>query len=280
MTVESAPPSGARGKRPRDVARLRVAELFLLDPESELLLQALTHKSYAHEVSGARDNQRLEFLGDSVLGFLVSDALSRRFPTAQEGKLTRTRAQVVSTEALADFAQKNSIFEAIRFGKGAAEGSGTQSSKVLADAVEALIAASYLERGIDTARQICERLVEAALAGAETGARDPKSELQERVQAVGLGAPTYRVVERRGPAHETEFLVEVVVAGQALGQGKGRSRRAAEVEAAITALREEAYVALAQSAAAQPAEAQPAAVQAAAVQAAGVELSEPSLGEP
>lgn len=214
-------------------ARARVAALFGLDPESARFLEALTHPSYAHEVAGAVDNQRLEFLGDAILGLCVSVELVERFPDAQEGQLTRTRAQVVSTEALSEFARDQRIAEAIRFGRGAEQGNLHGSSKVLADAVEALIAACYLEGGMDAARRVCQ---EVLLAGLRSSSRDAKSELQERVQALRLAPPTYRVVQRLGPAHETEFVVEVVAKGVVLATGRGRSRRAAETAAARAAL--------------------------------------------
>lgn len=216
-------------------ARARVAALFGLDPESLRFLEALTHPSYAHEVAGAVDNQRLEFLGDAILGLCVSADLIERFPDAQEGQLTRTRAQIVSTEALSEFAREKRIAEAIRFGRGAEQGNLHGSAKVLADAVEALIAASYLECGMEAAQRICEEVLLAGLSGASTS-RDAKSELQERVQALRLAPPTYRVVERLGPAHETEFVVEVVARGTVLASGRGRSRRAAETAAARAAL--------------------------------------------
>jgi len=218
-----------------EAARARVAALFGLDVASERFLEALTHPSFSHEVLGASDNQRLEFLGDAVLGLCVSDALIARYPDAQEGQLTRTRAQVVSTEALSEFARERRIAEAIRFGRGAEQGNLHASAKVLADAVEALIAASYLEHGLEAARSICEQVLESGLRAAGPS-RDAKSELQERVQALRLAPPTYRVVERLGPAHETEFVVEVVVRGVALASGRGRSRRAAEAAAARAAL--------------------------------------------
>jgi len=227
-----------RSEGARDDAGLapeRIAALFGLDVASPRFIEALTHPSFAHEVSGVKDNQRLEFLGDAVLGLCVSDELSARYPEAQEGQLTRTRAQVVSTEALAEFARERRVFEAIRFGRGAEQGNLHESAKVLADAVEALIAACYLERGMDAARRICAEVLEAGLRAAGNG-RDSKSELQERVQALRIAPPTYRVVERLGPAHETEFVVEVIARGVVLGQGRGRSRRAAETAAARAAL--------------------------------------------
>lgn len=216
-------------------ARARIAALFGLDPESARFLEALTHPSYAHEVPGAVDNQRLEFLGDAILGLCVSVELVARFPDAQEGQLTRTRAQVVSTEALSEFARDQRLAEAIRFGRGAEQGNLHGSSKVLADAVEALIAACYLECGMDAAQRVCQEVLLAGLRGASSS-RDAKSELQERVQALRLAPPTYRVVQRLGPAHETEFVVEVVAKGVVLATGRGRSRRAAETAAARAAL--------------------------------------------
>src|SRR5690606_16121744 len=114
----------------------------------------------------------------------VSDALLRRFGEAQEGQLTRTRAQIVSTQALSDFARSMALSEAMRFGKGAEQTDLRESSKILADAVEALIAACYLESGIAVARRVCERIIDAGLDPGRAGARDPKSELQEKVQAL------------------------------------------------------------------------------------------------
>jgi len=252
VTSEASPPAEGQDEALDAAvqARVRVAKLFGLDPGSERFLEALTHPSFAHEVAGAVDNQRLEFLGDAVLGLCVSDELTGRYPDAQEGQLTRTRAQVVSTEALSEFARERRIAEAIRFGRGAEQGNLHESPKVLADAVEALIAASYLELGMDAARRICAEVLESGLRAA-AGGRDAKSELQERVQALRIAPPTYRVVERLGPAHETEFVVEVVARGVVLGSGRGRSRRAAETAAARVALDEGSWRGLAGEAAEQ-----------------------------
>ncbi len=217
-----------------------VAVVFGISPESPRLVEALTHPSFSHEVEGAEHNQRLEFLGDSVLNFLVSEVLFAREADAQEGQLTRLRASIVSTEALAEFGREVGVVEALRLGRGGAFGPAGLSPKVIADAVEALIAAVYLDQGLDSARSVVARLFEAALARSSVhGSRDPKSELQERVQAAGLPAPTYRVVERRGPAHDTTFIVEVLIDGQARASGLGRSRRAAEAAAASAALAED-----------------------------------------
>lgn len=214
-----------------------VAERFGLVPESPHLMQALTHPSYANERRDSSDNQRLEFLGDAVLGFCVSDLIYRRFPHADEGTLTRLRAQLVNAEALADWARRTAVPEVLRLGRGAGASGLRQSTNVLADAVEALIAACFLDSGLEQARTVCERIVESRLQAFErVGARDPKSELQERLQAKGELPPVYALLESGGPAHEKWFRVEVRVGEQVLGEGVGRSKRAAERAAAEAAL--------------------------------------------
>ena len=222
-----------------DVEARRVAELFFLAANSPRFLAAVTHPSFAHEEKGAQDNQRLEFLGDAILDFLVSDRLYAQFPEWDEGQLTRTRAQVVSTPALARFGREHQVAAALRFGKGAGQSSLDESENVLADAVEALLAATYLDNGFVQAKQVSDRLIDFGLACvSEAGARDAKSQLQEGGQAIGLKAPTYRVLRADGPAHETVFEVEVSVQGQPLAAGIGRSKRVAERDAARKALDE------------------------------------------
>jgi ribonuclease-3 len=214
-----------------------IAELFGLASEGPLFEQALTHPSFAHETPEAAHNQRLEFLGDAILDFVVSQELYQRFPEAAEGKLTRTRAQLVNTAALSRFARHHGFSHVLRFGKGGAQGGLSDSDNVLADAVEALIAASYLEGGLEATRRACLEVMEFGLESLqEAGARDPKSELQEKVQARGKKAPNYRVVCSTGPAHEVEFEVEVCVEAQRLATGSGRSKRLAERRAAEVAL--------------------------------------------
>ncbi len=203
---------------------------------------ALTHPSYANERGERADNQRLEFLGDAVLEFCASEALYRRFPEADEGTLTRMRAQLVNAEALAAFAREVSLQGAVRLGRGALAAGLQNSTNVVADAVEALIAAAYLDAGLPAARAACERIVDFGLARQQrAGARDAKSDLQERVQALGAAAPTYRVVQSGGPAHARWFEVEVVLAGRAIGMGRGRSKRLAEQRAASQALEQRSY---------------------------------------
>ena len=151
--------------------------------------EALTHPSFANE-SSAADNQRLEFLGDAVLGLCVSELLSRSQPDADEGALTRMRSALVNAEALARWARAESIGEALALGKGARSGSEREQANVLADAVEALVASVYDAHGLDGARRLVEHVVREPMQEAShLGSRDPKSLLQEQVQARGLSAP-------------------------------------------------------------------------------------------
>lgn len=220
-----------------DAAFSKVARLFDLDEESPRLAQALTHPSFAHENKGAQDNQRLEFLGDAVLDFCASELLFERLQDADEGTLTRTRSQVVSGEALAVFGRQHDLAAALRLGRGAQAGDLGDSTNVLADAVEALIAACYLDRGLEAARRVCAGVVDFGLQRvADAGGRDPKSDLQERVQARGFKPPTYRVIDGGGPSHDPWFEVEVCVEGRTVAVGRGRSKRAAERAAASEAL--------------------------------------------
>lgn len=208
------------------------------------LEEALTHPSYANERrgsgrgdSGRRDYQRLEFLGDSVLGLVASEELMRRFPEAREGELSLMRARVVSTEALAVVATSLELGPALRLGRGADLAGERAQASVLADAMEALVGALYLDRGFGAAAVLARAIVERGLErGGPRPSRDPKSELQERVQALGSPAPVYAIVHSEGPDHARAFRVEVTVAGRSLATGSGRSKKRAEQEAARAAL--------------------------------------------
>jgi ribonuclease III len=215
-----------------------LTKLTGLTEGSPALEQALTHPSHANERQGAFDNQRLEFLGDAVLGLCASELIYRLFPDADEGVLTRLRAQLVNAEALANWGRSVGLSSLIKLGRGAATAGLRDSTNVLADAVEALIAASYLEGGLEGARKLCGAIVEHGLEGVRlTTTRDAKSALQERLQALGQPAPTYDLVDARGPAHERWFTVRVTGASVA-GEGEGRSKRAAEQAAAAAALKQ------------------------------------------
>ena len=215
----------------------RIAQLLGLPADAPHFEEALTHPSFANEQRSAKHNQRLEFLGDSVLGFCVSELIWARFPDADEGALTRMRAQLVNAEALAAWARKEELAQVLRLGRGAGAAGLRDSTNVLADAVEAIIAAVYLDVGLEAARAACERVVQDELKALESdGARDPKSELQERLQAIGGDAPTYELIETGGPAHQRWFKVGVSQGQRRLAEGSGRSKRAAERAAATEAL--------------------------------------------
>ena len=198
--------------------------------------EALTHPSFANE-TGVPDNQRLEFLGDAVLGLCVSEMLATAHTDADEGKLTRMRSALVNAAALAAWARRVDLGACVMLGRGAKLGSEREQTNVLADAAEALVAAVYEARGLSAARCLVREMVGDLLDKAEAlSVLDPKSALQERTQAGGNPAPTYRVIEVRGAAHEQVFEVEVMVADRSLARGEGRSKRLAERAAATAAL--------------------------------------------
>ncbi|GAP33591.1 ribonuclease III [Piscinibacter sakaiensis] len=195
-----------------------------------LLVRALTHRSH-----GADHNERLEFLGDAVLSLAVSDLLFERFAGSDEGDLTRVRAHLVREDSLHRVALQLDLPEALRLGEGEARGGGAQRASILADALEAVIGATFLDGGFAAARALVQRLFGEVIQTTElTGwAKDAKTELQEWLQARRLPVPAYRIVATRGQAHAQTFEVECAV--QALNlvfRGEGRSRRMAEQEAA------------------------------------------------
>src|SRR5258707_8501572 len=184
--------------------------------------QALTHSSYSNEHRAERvpDNQRLEFLGDAVLDICVSELLLERFPDADEGGLSRAYGALVNAESLARWARDNEVGAALRVGKGAAATAIHERTNVLADTVEALVAAIYLDGGLSAARRVAALIVENGLANAaEIGGRDAKTTLQELVQSGGGVAPSYTLLSVEGPDHDRHFLMGVEVAGQ-----EGRAR--------------------------------------------------------
>ena len=219
----------------------KIAELFGIPPDAPHVQEALTHPSYANEQGLGPHNQRLEFLGDAVLGLCVTELLFQRFPDADEGVLTSLRAQLVNTDALADWAREQQISEALLLGRGA-EGSNLRASNnVLADFVEALIAATFLDAGLDAARAACERLVTPRLASLATSRARLDPELQQRFQALGGTAPTSSVIDSGGPAHDRWFVVRVRLGDSWGAEGRGRSKRLAEREAARLTLAEDTW---------------------------------------
>lgn len=205
-----------------------------------LLLRALTHRSYLNEHSdeALEDNERLEFLGDAVLDFLVGAWLYNRFPEMREGDLTRLRSALVRTEQLAEFAQQMDFGQAMRLGRGEGQGGGRQRLALLCATFEAVIGALYLDSGLERVSTFIDPLLEQAieLIISTNLDRDPKSVLQERIQARGYGPPNYRTVATHGPEHLKMFDVEVVINDQVYGHGSGLSKQAAAKEAARAAL--------------------------------------------
>lgn len=203
-----------------------------------LLEEALTHRSSANEQSGAvADNQRLEFFGDSILGFLISHALYKRFPEAREGELTRMRAALVDEQNLSLIAARLELGSFLILGKGEEKGGGREKRSILADACEATIAAVFLDGGITAARRVVRRLFDDFADPARPGAaRDYKSELQELVQSRSEPAPSYVLAGYEGPDHDRVYTVSVLLNGVPAGSGRGRSKKEAQQAAACQAL--------------------------------------------
>lgn len=220
-----------------DPSRLELLTLLAVDREIPRLDEALTHSSFVNEHVGTSDYERLEFLGDAVLGLCVSELLIEHCPHATVGKLTRMRAALVSTEALAEFARGRGLARFVRFGRGAAASGDANQPKVMADVVEALVAAVFLHGGIEAARRFARTVVGDKIDAVSVIAeRDPKSKLQELVQRGGADAPVYCTTSVEGPDHDRFFDVEVHVRGTPVGRGRGRTKKQAEQEAARDAL--------------------------------------------
>ena len=205
-----------------------------------LLEHALTHKSRAAEDAsgGVTDNESLEFLGDAVLGLVVADALFHQYPNYDEGQKSKIKAAVVSTQSLARHAERLRLGEHLILGRGEEKTGGRFKQALLADGYEALIAALYLDGGLDAAETFLRKELKDAIdeGSAQSFVRDHKSALQERLQALGRPLPEYRVSGEAGPDHRKTFSVEVVVNGEVLGTATGRAKKEAEQEAARLAL--------------------------------------------
>lgn len=205
-----------------------------------LLINALTHSSYANENRGrsCESNERLEFLGDSVLGMVVADALYKRFPELPEGRMTRLRAQLVCEESLHRVAAQLGLGEHIRLGRGEEHTGGRSRTSILADAVEAVIAAMYLDGGMDVARGFINRFILSELEAGLPGSGDNKTELQELVQKKPGSVLSYELLGESGPDHDKTFTSQVLLNGRAIGSGSGRTKKEAEQAAARAALLE------------------------------------------
>jgi ribonuclease-3 len=201
-----------------------------------LLEEALTHRSYINEVAdrSLKDNQRLEFFGDTVIDFILSEMLLKRFPLLREGELSKIRSSLVDEESLANLAAGIKLGAFLKLGKGEEGSGGRNKRSVLADAYEALLAAVYLDGGIDPARHVVERHFRELLdkSSIEPARNDYKSILQEMTQASCNQTPHYRVTEVTGPDHDRIFKSAVYLGDDLLGEGIGRSKREAEQLAA------------------------------------------------
>jgi ribonuclease-3 len=217
----------ARRKPDIDALQERLGYRFR---DADLLAQALTHVSAASAPGGSY--QRLEFLGDRVLGLAVAEMLYRTFPTAPEGELSRRLSELVRRESCAEAAIAWDIGAQLKLGGGEVQSGGRRNVAILADVCEAVIGACFLDGGYDAARDLVERAFGESLSTPRRPLRDPKSALQEWAQGRGLPTPTYAIVEQTGPNHAPRFTVKVAVKGTESGLGSGASRRAAEQEAA------------------------------------------------
>ena len=217
-----------------------------IEVSPEILTQALTHSSFAYEQGGV-NNERLEFLGDAVVGQAITAALYHQFPDLPEGELAKRRASIVSTGALAEVAKGMSLGSSLRLGRGEELTGGREKPSLLADALEALIGAVFLDRGPQSAHDVVHRLMGNLVVTADelSEASDPKTALQEWAARMGLGSPKYNITDS-GPDHQKIFSAEVFLDGHdrsshAAGSGTGSSKKAAELaaaQAALDALRE------------------------------------------
>lgn len=206
--------------------------------EQGLVVRALTHPSLEHEHAGAGDYQRMEFLGDAVLGMLLAEALYSRFPEGNEGDLSRIRAQLAGQDTLAAIARDHGLGQFIRLGRGEEQTAGRDKDSILADVLESLLAAVYLDGGLEPARRLVMRLFDDLLDTPESilMTSDAKSALQELLSSLRLTPPCYRLLEESGPPHARLYRFQVLVGDNVAGEGEGRSKKAAQQAAAAQAL--------------------------------------------
>lgn len=199
---------------------------------------ALTHRSFAYEHGGLPTNERMEFLGDAVLGLVVTDSLYRRYPDVAEGQLAKMRAAIVNARALADVARDLGLGAMLRLGRGEEITGGRDKSSILADTLEAVIGAVYLEHGLSAAEAMVRRLFDPLVDHASTlgAGLDWKTSLQELTASLELGVPEY-AVDESGPDHAKAFRARVLLLGESCGEGEGRSKKEAEQQAAEAAYR-------------------------------------------
>jgi len=205
-----------------------------------LFQQALTHRSYLNENPDfpLSSNERLEFLGDSLLGFVIAEKLYQECPELSEGEMTKIRAALVRMETLARMAGSMGLGDYLHLGRGEEASGGRNRQSTLARALEAVIGAVLMDQGFDSAKEFVLKLFDAEIGKAlrEKEVIDHKSRLQELVQAQYKASPVYRTIREEGPDHAKEFTVEVIVNGSVIGVGRGKSKRMAEMEAARVAV--------------------------------------------
>ena len=213
-----------------------LTDLLGIELDAELVELAFTHRSYAYENGGLPTNERLEFLGDAVLGLCVTDSLYRAHPDYTEGQLAKLRASIVNMHALAGVGKRIGLGGLLRLGKGEEQTDGRNKPSLLADAVESLLGAIYYQHGIETARAVILQLFGDLIESApKVGAGlDWKTSLQELTANLGLGVPSYRLAEE-GPDHAKQFTATVIVGGADRGVGTGRTKKEAEQKAASLA---------------------------------------------
>jgi ribonuclease-3 len=208
--------------------------------DEDLLRLALTHPSVAHESGVASEhNQRLEFLGDSVLGLVLSQKLFEKFPDADEGVLTKSRAKLVNASSLAEHARQLNLGTHLILSRGEETSGGRERASALADAFESLLGAIFLDGGFDAAREfiLCEFENDFSTLAESSGIDNPKGELQELLQSRSPNAPEYQTVSATGPDHDRVFECVVQHEGVELARGRGKSKKAAESDAALAALK-------------------------------------------
>lgn len=241
---ETPPAAGPRVVQLRDDLAPLERALGYRFRDRSLLVRALTHRSRAHEDSSGPEstNESLEFLGDSVLGFVIGDMVFESFPDADEGQKSKIKASLVSFTALARVAESLDLGQHLRLGRGEEKTGGRRKPVLLADACEAVFAAVYLDGGLAAARALILRVLapqieDARARGASVaGTGDFKSSLQEYLQARRQPPPSYRIVDQQGPDHDKVFVVEVQASGRRLAEASGRSKKDAEQQAARAAL--------------------------------------------
>jgi ribonuclease-3 len=214
-----------------------LSEKLGVEIDRELLKLALTHRSYSYERGNIPNNERLEFLGDSVLGFVVTSHIYETLTNLPEGEMTKVKNAVVSARALAVVAADIGLGEYLLLGKGELATDGRNKPNLLADAFEAILGAAYMSLGFEAARALVEKFVFPLLDNPDEirANSDPKTTLQERIQALGRGTPTYKT-RFEGPDHDRDYYSILLINGEEISHGEGRTKKSAETAAAVKAL--------------------------------------------